>query len=139
MTAVVQTRDDAVEVPLQVDVPGPQHFVSIRRSPGLPPSYSAQIIGAGYIRISPDPERAGPSRLRIDVFTIFEDFFDVDDLVLTTAAGTGRAAQRSVRRTAAGRYVADIRLARGENTIAVIARDRQGARLRAVFALDVPG
>ena len=44
-----------------------------------------------------------------------------------------------MRRTAAGRYVAGIRLARGRNTIAVIARDRRGARLRAVFELDGPG
>ena len=46
---------------------------------------------------------------------------------------------RRLRRRGPGTFAASVNLARGANEIAVVARDRQGTRLRAVFALDVPG
>jgi copper transport protein len=140
VTALVQRARDAVEVPLELEVHGPEHFISIERRPGVAPRYSAQVIGVGYVRIAPDPERAGPSTLNVDVFTVFEDFAAIDELVVTHAAGKGgRTRQLAVRRLRArGRFSAPVTLAKGANTIAVVARDRQGNRLRAVFELDVP-
>ena len=87
VTALVQRGRDAVEVPLELDVPGPEHFITVRRMPGRAPVYSAQVIGVGYVRISPDPERAGPSTVAVDVFTVFEDFADIDALVVTARRG----------------------------------------------------
>ena len=101
--------------------------------------YTAQLVGVGYVLISPDPERAGPSTLTIGVYTVFEDFAAVDDLVLTTARGSASPQQQPVRHLGRGRFSARIRLARGANTVAVVVRDPQGTRLRAVFRLDVPG
>ena len=140
VTVVVAQRGVARAVALVLDVDGPEHFISVQRSAGLAPSYSAQVIGVGYVRISPDPERAGPSTVAVDVFTVFEDFAEIERLVLTHAAGNAPArAQRVRRRRERGRFVADVTLARGANTIAVVARDREGTRLRAVFELDVGG
>ncbi len=139
VTALVQSRGDAVEVPLELDVPSPEHFVSVQRVPGLAPQYTAQLVGTGYVRIVVDPERAGPNRVTASVFTVFEDVADVEGLVLTAAAGESRAQQRPVRRLRArGTYSASVDLAPGKNTIAVVAHDRGGARQRAVFELDVP-
>jgi len=75
----------------------------------------------------------------VDVFTVFEDFVDIERIVVTHAAGTRAPVTRPVRRRRErGRFLAGVTLARGANTIAVTARDRAGTRLRAVFALDVP-
>jgi copper transport protein len=140
VTVLVQRARDSVEMALELDVPGPEHFITVQRAPGRAPTYSAQVIGAGYVRISAQPERAGQSTVAIDVFTVFEDFAAVDDVVLTSRAGGARPRQWPVRpRRDKGRFVADVVLARGANTIAVVARDRGGMRMRAVFELDVPG
>jgi hypothetical protein len=139
VTALVQRARDAVEVALELDVPGPVRSVSIARIPGRPTTYTAQLIGLGYVRIAPDPERAGPSTLRVDVFTIFVDPARVDSLVVTAAAGSSRPRSLSVSRRAAGRFAARASLARGANTIVVVARTADGARLRAAFDLDVSG
>jgi hypothetical protein len=138
VTVLVQRGADAVEVPLLVDVENPPQFISVQRMPGRPPAYTADLPGAGSIRISPDPERAGPSNVTVRAFTVFDTDADVDALVLTAAAADRPARQRPVRRRGRGRFVAPVRLAAGVNTIAVIARTADGTRLRSVFRLDVP-
>ena len=107
-------------------------------SPGQPPAYTAQIVGVGFVRISPSPERAGPSTLTVGVYTPIQDPATIDEIVVVAAAGRARPQRLPTRRRGRGEFTAPIRLVKGENTIAVVARDAQGTRLRAVFELDVP-
>ncbi len=137
-TALVQRAADAVEVPLELEVPGPELFVNFERFPGQPPAYTAQIVGVGFVRISPSPERAGPSTLTVGVYTPIQDPATIDEIVVVAAAGRARPQRLPTRRRGRGEFTAPIRLIKGENTIAVVARDAQGTRLRAVFELDVP-
>jgi hypothetical protein len=126
-------------VPLALDVPGPAQEVSILRAPGQPPEYTMQIGTAGLIRITPNPERAGPSTVTVDVFDQIESELSVRKLVLTTAAGDGPTRQVPTRRLDVNRFSARVTLARGRNTISVVAHALEGGqRLRGVFDLKVP-
>jgi copper transport protein len=137
--ALIAWGNEVVEVPLQLDLPGPKYFVSVERIPGQPPKYTMQIGSIGYIRIEPDPERPGPSRVLVTCFTAFEGVSRVDDLVLTAAAADGPTRQEPVRRLGMGQFVAAVDLAAGPNTIAVVAHTRDGTRLRGEFNLQIPG
>jgi copper transport protein len=135
----VEVRAGNAVVPLELDVPGPNQFVSVLRPPGQPPEYTMQVGIGGYIRIIPKPERAGPSRLTVDLFDQIQSQLPVKTLVVTHAAGDGPERQLGLRRLTSYRVVTRVNLARGHNTIAVIAHPLQGGgRLRGVFDLNVP-
>jgi hypothetical protein len=134
----VEVRAGSVVVPLELDVPGPNQFVSVLRAPGQPPEYTMQIGTVGYIRIIPNPERSGPSTLAIDLFNEIQSQLPVKTVVVTHAAGDGPVRRLTLRRVTSYRLVARVTFARGRNTIAVIAHSRGGDRLRGVFDLNVP-
>jgi hypothetical protein len=135
----VEVRTGTVTVPLEIDVPGPNHFISVLRAPGLPPEYTMDIGIDGSIRISPNPERAGRSTITIDTFDQILSGLPVKDFVVTHAAGDGPERQLAARRLATNRFAAPVTLARGRNTITVVAKARAGGpRLRGVFELKVP-
>jgi copper transport protein len=138
VTAEVQTTREAVEVPLELDVRGPPNFVSVLRAPGQPPAYTMQVATLGEIRITPDPERPGPSSVAIDVFDPFESELPVERVVVTTRAHGGPTQQRPVRRLGPGRFAISAQLDKGPYAIAVVAHARGGVRLRGVFELDIP-
>lgn len=138
VTALIERGTELIEVPLELDVPGPKYFVSVERIPRRPPKYTMQIGGIGYIRIEPDPERAGPSRVYVTCYTAFQNVSRVDELVLTAAAADGDARQQSVRRLGPGRFAADVDLAAGPFTIVVVARTGDGTRLRGAFDIEIP-
>ena len=96
------------------------------------------VEGAGFIRVSPDPERAGPSTVEVTGFTVAQDEAQIEQLVVTAKAGAQPAAQRPVRRVSRGKFVAPVELEEGRNTIAVVARTENGTRMRASVELDVP-
>ena len=139
VTVQIERAADTVRVPLELEVRGPVQFVSIERVPGAPPRYTVKVEGAGYVRVSPDPERAGPSTVEVTCFTVVEDEAQIDQLVLTTSADDRPTVQQPVRRASRGRFAGDVELQEGRNTISVVARTAEGARLRAVLELDVPG
>jgi hypothetical protein len=113
--------------------------VSILRVPGQPPAYTMQLGGnSGYIRISPNPERAGRSTIAVYVLDPFESALPVRRLVLTTAVGDGPARQQPVLPLGRGRFAVPVVLQQGRVRIAVVARARIGLRLRAEFELDIP-
>ncbi len=62
----------ATEVPLELDPVGPPQRVTIERIAGQAPTYTKLVGPAGFVRISPHPERAGPSQL----FVTFYDDLD---------------------------------------------------------------
>jgi putative copper export protein len=138
--ALIERDGGAVEVPLELDLPVPDQFVSVLDIPGsaAPPEYTMQT-GQGYIRLSPDPERPGPSHLYVTTFTVFENEAPTDRLVVTAAAPGDRPRQLPVRRLGSARFVADVNLEAGPLEIGVVALTRDGSRLRGVFKIEVPG
>jgi copper transport protein len=137
---LVERSGDAVEIPLELDLPVPEQFVSILDIPGSaePPEYTMQLEN-GYIRISPDPARPGRSQVFVSTYSVFENRVPTDQLVLTAAAAGERPAQQPVRRLGTSRFVADVDLEAGPFEIGVFARTRDGARLRGVFQIEIPG
>jgi copper transport protein len=138
VTVLVDRGGDSVEVPLELDLPFPEEAVSVLRLPDRPPEYTMEVGSDGYIRIAPDPERAGTSQVLVTCYTVFENVASIDGLVLTATAGDGPTRQQPVRRLGRGRFVASVELEAGANTIAVIARTREDTRLRGQFRLEVP-
>jgi copper transport protein len=140
VTALVERAGDAVEVPLDdVDVRGPDNFTNELRIPGKAPIYTLEIQGTADIRLSPDPERAGPSKVSVNFFDLFGTDLGIKQLVLTTQAGGGAVHQQPVRRVSSGRFQADVRLEEGPFTFTVIGYTLDGRRLRGVFELRIPG
>jgi copper transport protein len=130
----------AIEVPLELDPVGPPQRVTIERITGQAPTYTNLVGPAGFVRISPHPERAGPSQLFVTFYaTSTGDYEDVSRVVVTIAARHGGVRQQSVRHVALGSYVSDVALAPGSDQIAVVAHRRDGMRLRSVFDVNVPG
>lgn len=137
---LVQRGRGAAEVPLELDPVGPEQSISIERIPGQDPKYTKFVGNAGFIRISPHPERAGSSELFVTSYTAaVGDEQPIDQLVVTLASGDGPTQQQNVRRLGKGSFVSNLTLAAGRNTIDVVAHARTGARLRSVFDLQVPG
>ena len=135
----VEVRAGNVVVPLELDVPGPAQDISVLRAPGQPPEYTMQVGIVGYIRIIPNPERAGPSKVTVDVFDQIQSQLPIKELVMTHAAGDGPERQLAVRRLTSYRFAAPVNFAGGRNTIVVVAHSLQGGeRLRGVFDLKVP-
>jgi copper transport protein len=139
VAVLIERARDAVEVPLTLDVRGPTHFVSTLRVPGRAPDYTMELQGLGYVRIRPDPERAGPSKLTVYVLDVFEAQTPVRQIVLTTKAGDGPARQHPLRRLGPGLFEGDVALEKGPYEVAVVAKTSFGLRLRAPFELDIPG
>jgi uncharacterized membrane protein len=140
VTARIADAGRRVEVPLELDVPGPDQRVSVLRAPGRAPEYTMQIGNdTGYLRITPNPERAGPSTVTIDAFDAIQSEASLKDAVLTTAAGDAAPRPVATNRLATNRFRAAVILAHGRNTIAVVAHALQGSqRFRGVFDLEVP-
>jgi copper transport protein len=135
----VEVRTGRVVVPVELDVPGPDHFISVLRAPGQPPEYTMEIGIDGFIRISPSPERAGRSTIAIDTFDQIQSDLPVKDFVVTHAAGEGPERRLVALRLAPNRFAVPVTFARGRNTITVVAKARDGGpRLRGVFELKIP-
>ena len=60
VTVLVDRDGQAVEVPLELDLPIPEQRISPLRLPGKPPRYTMQVENDGFIQISPQPEEEGP-------------------------------------------------------------------------------
>jgi copper transport protein len=139
VTVLVQRENSAVEVPLELDPAAQPQQLSIERIPGQAPKYTTELPGLDEVRISPNPERAGPSRVIVTFFQLPFDGQDfIDQLVVTAAKGNGPVQQQSFRRVGTGKFVSPIDLAAGANQIAVTGHRRDGTRLRSVFDLQVP-
>jgi hypothetical protein len=133
----LQRPSGIVRVPLELDTRSPAQFVSIERIPGEAPKYTAQVGNVGYVRISPHPERAGPSKIYVTCYDVFSDVSQARELVITASAGNGPTRQLPARRAGTD-FIASVELQPGKNTIAVVATTTDGRRLRASVDLDVP-
>jgi copper transport protein len=137
--ASVERDGDVVEVPLELDVPVPEQFVSVLDIPGSrrPPVYTMQTVN-GYIRISPNPDRAGQGRIHLSTFTVFETVLPIDRVVIAAASEGEPPKQLPVRRLSGSRFVADADFKAGPLEVGVVARTRKGERLRGVFKIEIP-
>ncbi|MDX6582440.1 MAG: copper transport protein [Solirubrobacterales bacterium] len=138
VAALIERGGDSVEVPLELDLPVAEPIPSVVRIPGEPPQYTIGVE-FGLIRITPDPELAGPSKVYVRLYEGAEDLpAPTDQVVVTGAAGDGPAEQKPVTRLTRSRFVADIDLVAGPYTITVVAHRPDGARTRGAVELDVP-
>jgi copper transport protein len=138
VAVLIQRAQTSTEVPLDVEVRGAPLAVIMDRRPGRPARYSVTIKGEGSIWISADPERAGPSTLHVTTIDLLSDFRPVDSIVVTASARGGPVRQLPVHRIDGSNFTAAIDLQIGVNTIVVVARAANGARLRAAATIDVP-
>ena len=134
----VEHDGDVVGVPLELDLPVPEQFVSVLDIPGSPrpPVYTMQTDN-GYIRISPDPDRPGPGHIYLSAFTVFETLLPIDRVVVTAAPDGGPPRQLPVRRLAESRFVADADFEAGALEVGIVARTRKDERLRGVFEIEI--
>jgi copper transport protein len=138
VSALVQRGARAVQVPLELDVPGPKGFLSVLRPPGQDPKYALFTEGQGFVSLSPSPERAGPSTLTVDFTDVFQSEVTVRQVVLTTQTGDGPVRQVGLRRVNKETVVARVVLPEGAFTVTATARTSLDLRMRATFELDVP-
>lgn len=137
VTAGVTRAGSTTQVPIDVDVRGPEHFVSVLRPPNQPPKYTMEIRGVGYLQISPDPARPGASRLSVNVFNVFESEIAVQRIVVTTQAADGPVRPVALRRAGRGHFAGPIVLEQGDYAIAVTAHSGR-RRLHGEFDLKIP-
>jgi copper transport protein len=137
VTVLIERGSDAVEVPLELDLPIPEPFLSVARIPGQAPEYTMQVEN-GLIRVSPDPELPGPSEVYVTFYGLADIQAPTEQVVVTGAAGDAPAEQKPVTRLSRSRFVADVDLEAGTYTIGVVARTIDGRRVRGSVELDVP-
>jgi copper transport protein len=130
----------SAEVPLELDPVGPPQSLTIERIAGQAPTFTKLVGIAGFIRISPHPDRAGRSELFVNFYTAATgDEQPVRGVVVTAAAGHGPVRQLTLRGVGPGSFIGEVDLAPGHTEIAVVARTTYHARMRSVFDLLVPG
>lgn len=136
--AVIERGGNAVEVPLELDFPVPEQFVSVLDIPGSPrpPQYTMETEN-GFLRMTPDPDRPGANRIYVQTFSQFENSIAADQLVVTLASPGRPTTQLPVRRLGPARFVASADLPAGPVEIGVFARTREGARERGIFKAKV--
>ncbi len=85
---LVAAGGKTVEVPLELDPIGPPQQLSVERIPGRPPTYSHLVGINDVIGISPDPERAGPSKLSVTIYQLALGSEErIDRFVVTLTTG----------------------------------------------------
>jgi copper transport protein len=136
-TVTVQRGLESVEVPLTLELPIPDQFVSVAAPPGVPPEYTMQV-DSGYIRLSADPGTAGDNKVKITVFTVFEAVARIEQIVLTAGPAGEPPRAWPLNRIGKGTFETELPLAEGTNELTVTARANDGVRLRGRFELDVP-
>jgi copper transport protein len=137
VNVLIQKDATAVTVPIEIATRDLPQFVSITRPPSEPPSYAVDINRMATIAVTVDPERPGPSMLRITCVDLIAEILPIDHINVT--AGTAAdVRQLPVERQDRNKFVAPIDLRRGINRITVIARSSRGQRLRAYLDIDVP-
>jgi copper transport protein len=139
VTVLIERTSGSTQVPLELEVGSTLQFVSIERIPGQAPKYTVALATGDSLRISPDPERAGRSKIYVTCFNRFSDAREIEHLVVTIAAGDGSARPQAVQRLDGSRFVVDVDLQPGKNKVMAIAKTSDGARLRAAVTLSVPG
>ncbi|HWX91469.1 MAG TPA: copper resistance protein CopC [Terriglobales bacterium] len=139
VTVLIERTSGSSQVPLELEVGSTLQFVSIERIPGQAPKYTVALTTGDSVRISPDPERAGPSKIYVTCFNRFSDAREIEHLMVTIAAGDGSARPQAVQRLDGSRFVVDVDLQPGKNKVMAIAKTSDGTRLRAAVTLSVPG
>ena len=141
VTVALEMADGAVEVPLELDLPLPssEGFVSRLVLPDRPPQYDLEVGDLGYIRLRVDPQQAGPNRLEVICYSVFQNQMPIEHLVVTARAGEGEVRELDVSRDGPARFSAEAELEPGENTVRIVARALNGIRLRGDFELEASG
>jgi copper transport protein len=139
VVVLVERNGTSVQIPLELETQVAPRSVTVQRPAGQSPSYMVEVWRAGLIRFRAEPERAGPARLQVECFDFIGDPRVIDSMVVTIAspATNGKARQIPAQTVARGRFVANVTLSTGINTIAAVARTPDGTRIRAKTVIDV--
>jgi hypothetical protein len=139
VVVLVERAGGSVEIPLELETQVAPRNVTVQRPAGQSASYMVEISRGGLIRFRAEPERAGPARLQVDCFDFIGDPRSVDSMVVTIAspATDGRSRQVPVRAIARGKFVADVTLTTGPNTIGAVAHTPDGSRIRAKIVIKI--
>ena len=137
VTVHFEKSDSSVDIPLELQPRGRPQAVTAERIAGEPVKFTVEIPDRGFVRFSPEPERAGPSQVYVTCYDVVRDERGVEVMVVTASSPGTQARQQHVRRLSRSRFVADIDLKPGRNTVGAVARTRDGTRLRAVVDLDI--
>jgi hypothetical protein len=127
-----------VNVPLELETRRRPQSVSIARIPGQPTTYTVEVERAGFVRVSPVPERAGDTKLYVTCYSILHDEVAVESITVTTETVDGARRQWPVQPVRRSRFIAAATLTHGLNRIIVIARTVHGVRMRATLELRTP-
>jgi copper transport protein len=119
---------DGTRIPLELDAEGPKQFLSVLRAPGKPAEYTRFIPRLGYVRVIPN---RATGRVEIRLFDVFASSPAVRSIVFT-ATSHGKTRPVPVTRLSRGRYATATAVPSDER-LAVIARLRNGKRMRSVF------
>ena len=138
VTVHVERRVDRVEIPLELELPTRPEFLSVLRPRGADPRYTIGVGGAGFAIVRPHPERPGRSMLYVTCVDVLREETPIERLVVTLASDDRPIRQEPVRRLGPARFAAAVELVEGKNAIAVVAKRRDGRRIRATLQLDVP-
>ena len=126
----VDVQLDRTTVPLELDPEGPRQFLSVLRPPGKNAEYTHFIPRLGYIRLIPD---RATGRVEIRLFDVFASSPAVRTMVFTSTRH-GKTRPVPVKRLGRGRYATAMAVG-NDDRLAVIARLRNGKRMRSVFAI----
>jgi len=136
ISALIESAENSVAVPMDVETRSAPQFVSTLAVPGQPAEYTIEVKGKGRVRLSFQPLHAGTSEVHITCFDGIYEELAVESLVLTVSGPHTPTLQAPVSRLDRSRFLSSIALSPGTSRIAVIARTADGNRLRAT--LDVP-
>jgi putative copper export protein len=117
-------------IPLEVDVKGPEQYLSVLRPPHRPAQYTNFIPRMGFVRVTPN---RATGRVDVRVFDLFASSPPVRTMVVTTTHD-GKTSPVPVKQVGPARYAG--RLPGGRRgEVAVTARLRNGKRMHSVFEL----
>jgi copper transport protein len=126
----VDAQLDRTTVPLELDAEGPPQFLSVLRPPGENAEYTHFIPRLGYVRLIPD---RATGRVEIRLFDVFASSPAVRTMVFTSTRD-GKTRAVPTKRLSRGRYATAVAVG-NDDRLAVIARLRNGKRMRSVFAV----
>jgi copper transport protein len=126
----VEAQLGRTRIPLELNAEGPKQFLSVLRPPGKPAEYTHFLPRLGYVRVIPN-RAAG--RVEIRLFDMFASSPAARSMVLTSTSH-GKTRSVPVKQLSRGRYAAAMAAA-DDDRLTVVARLRNGKRMRSAFAI----
>ena len=140
VVVLVERGGGSVEIPLELETQLAPRSVTVQRPTGQSAIVHGGSLARGADPIPAEPERPARPGSQIECFDFIGDPRIVDSMIVTIAsrAADGQTRQVPVQALARGRFVADVTLATGVNTLAAVAHTPDGTRIRAKTVINIP-